>query len=128
MEFIPPPRAHCHRYHSVLAPNSKLRKHITAHAGKRLSHHITIFTELEKNLDTESPLKISPNYLWTDLLARIYEVDPLKCPSCGTEMRLITFIVNPETVKHILTHLRIPTEAPQVSQENPFEIPILHFF
>jgi hypothetical protein len=29
---------------------------------------------------------------WTALIKRIYEVDPLKCPECGSTMAIISFI------------------------------------
>jgi hypothetical protein len=28
------------------------------------------------------------------LIKRIYEVDPLVCPSCGSEMKVIAFIID----------------------------------
>jgi hypothetical protein len=39
------------------------------------------------------PPKSSPaHYLWTTLIARIYEVVPLLRPICGGQMRIIAFI------------------------------------
>jgi hypothetical protein len=35
----------------------------------------------------------------------IYEVDPLVCPSCGGEMKLIAFITEHDVVDAILRHL-----------------------
>ena len=43
---------------------------------------------------------------WAQLLKRIYEVDPLVCPSCGAEMKVIAFIVDHAVVDKILRHLR----------------------
>ena len=31
---------------------------------------------------------------WAQLIKRIYEVDPLVCPSCGGEMKVIAFIID----------------------------------
>ena len=42
---------------------------------------------------------------WAQLIKRIYEVDPLLCPSCGSEMRVIAFITEHEVVDAILRHL-----------------------
>jgi hypothetical protein len=42
---------------------------------------------------------------WAQLIKRIYEVDPLVCPSCGGEMKVIAFIIEHEVVDRILRHL-----------------------
>ena len=40
------------------------------------------------------------------MIKRIYEVDPLVCPPCGCEMKVIAFIVEHAVVDKILRHLR----------------------
>ena len=40
------------------------------------------------------------------MLRRLYEVDPLGCPSCGGEMRIVAFIHSPKVIDRILDHLR----------------------
>jgi hypothetical protein len=42
---------------------------------------------------------------WAQLIKRIYEVDPLVCPSCGAEMKVISFITEHDVVDAILRHL-----------------------
>jgi len=42
---------------------------------------------------------------WARLIKRIYEVDPLVCPSCGSEMKVIAFITEHDVVDVILRHL-----------------------
>ncbi len=42
---------------------------------------------------------------WRELIKRIYEVDPLVCPRCQAEMRIIAFIVDHDVVDKILRHL-----------------------
>ena len=44
---------------------------------------------------------------WAELLRRIFEVDPLRCPRCGHEMRIVAFITQPRVIDQILTHLRL---------------------
>jgi len=41
---------------------------------------------------------------WAQLIKRVYEVDPLLCPKCGGEMRIIAFIDH-DVVDAILRHL-----------------------
>ena len=41
---------------------------------------------------------------WAELIRRVYEVDPLRCPRCGAEMRIIAFILDPAVLRRILDH------------------------
>ena len=43
------------------------------------------------------------------LLARIYEVFPLRCTHCGDDMRIIAFITDGPAVRDVLAHLGEPT-------------------
>ncbi len=43
---------------------------------------------------------------WARLIKRIYEIDPLVCPNCGAEMKVVAFITEHEVVDKILRHLR----------------------
>jgi len=40
--------------------------------------------------------------LWARLIARIYEVFPLVCKDCGTEMRIIAFVTETASVTRML--------------------------
>jgi hypothetical protein len=42
---------------------------------------------------------------WARLIQKIYEVDPLICPKCSGEMRVISFIEDPDVIQQILKHL-----------------------
>ncbi len=42
---------------------------------------------------------------WAQLIKRIYEVDPLVCPKCGSEMKVVAFIIDHVVVDKILRHL-----------------------
>ena len=53
-----------------------------------------------------SPSPAALRKRWAELLRRIYEVDPLSCPRCGGEMRIIAFILDPPVIDAILRHLR----------------------
>jgi hypothetical protein len=43
---------------------------------------------------------------WAELIRLVYEVDPLECPRCGGEMRVIALIHEPAVIDKILRHLR----------------------
>jgi hypothetical protein len=40
---------------------------------------------------------------WAALIKCVYEVDPLKCPGCGGEMRIVSFIEQEFVVEKIVT-------------------------
>jgi len=43
---------------------------------------------------------------WAALIKRVYEVDPLRCPKCGGQMRVIAFIERRQrdVIRKILEH------------------------
>ena len=42
---------------------------------------------------------------WARLIQKIYEVDPLICPKCHGQMKIISFIEEQVVIKQILQHL-----------------------
>jgi hypothetical protein len=48
-----------------------------------------------------------PSPLWRECIKRVWEVDPLSCPRCHAEMKIISFIVQPEVIRKILVHLEL---------------------
>ena len=48
---------------------------------------------------------------WAELLRQILEVDPLRCPACGAEMRIVAFITQRAVIDRILGHLRRGRES-----------------
>jgi len=110
-KLIPPPRKHCHRYYGVLAPNSPLRKAVTA----QVSSIVKDMPASEISKETVPCQSRGARYLWAALLARIYEVLPLICPHCGAEMRLIAAITDPPSIVRILIHIGEPGKPPPIT-------------
>jgi hypothetical protein len=46
-----------------------------------------------------------PSKTWRDLIKKIWEVDPLTCPRCGHDMKIISLIHEPAVIERILRHL-----------------------
>ncbi len=46
------------------------------------------------------------------LLAKVYEIEPLVCPKCGWEMKIIAVIRDPAEIRDILAHLVNTGHAP----------------
>ena len=40
------------------------------------------------------------------LLSRVYEIEPLLCPRCGGELRIVALIHDREVIDRILRHLQ----------------------
>ena len=46
-----------------------------------------------------------PSAKWRELIKRVWESDPLLCPKCHNEMRIVSLIDDPEVIERILRHL-----------------------
>ncbi len=49
---------------------------------------------------------------WAALLQRVFEIDALRCPLCGSTMRLIAAIEDPDLARGILECLKLSARAP----------------
>jgi len=45
------------------------------------------------------------------MIKKVYEVDPLLCPSCAGRMRIIAFIENHAIIDKIINHLKLTFAA-----------------
>ena len=103
-DLIPQPRRHRHRYHGVFAPNHPLRPAVTALAvgniGKRrdATNNAHAGHDDEDCCGTHAKLRShdTSRIAWAKLMARVGEEFPLECPACGGDIRLISFITEPE--------------------------------
>ena len=117
--ILPPPRIHRHRYHGVFAPNASLRPLITerarednALATQAPGPPLPLPTKpTAPALQPEGVKRHTPDTApsrpsrWAALLARIYEVFPLICPTCQTPLTFIAFLtVRPESRPCPLSH------------------------
>ncbi|MCP4202666.1 MAG: hypothetical protein GY769_12115 [bacterium] len=50
---------------------------------------------------------------WAKLIRRVYEVDPLLCPFCGAEMKILAFILDFGSAKAIRKSLELPAQEPE---------------
>jgi len=48
---------------------------------------------------------------WAAMLRKVYEVDPLLCPKCGAEMKIVAFIDDADVIRKILGHLGISSSS-----------------
>jgi len=81
-----------------------------ANAGKRrFKGHSTQPMVITRGKGTHKP-NVSPARAvaaLARLLKKIDQVDPLRCPHCGSEMHLIAWIEQPQVIRKILQHLNL---------------------
>ena len=56
------------------------------------------------DLSEHHPRRI-PSKKWRDLIRKVWEADPLLCPNCGEEMRIVALINERDVIERILRHL-----------------------
>jgi hypothetical protein len=54
----------------------------------------------------EEPRPI-PSKGWAEMIRKVYEVDPLVCPECGGQMKVIAFLTDYAVVDRIIDHLKL---------------------
>ena len=120
--LITPPRIHRHRYHGVLAPHARLRSAVTliGRPEPESGEHVAAVGVPASSPPPDpepgpSPSGASARMRWAQLIARIYEVLPLLCPACGSEMRILAFLTHPPTTQAILLHLELPHRPPPLA-------------
>ena len=64
------------------------------------------------------PRKI-PSPKWRECIKKVWEVDPLDCPKCGSEMKIISFINEADVIRKILEHLGLWEELMPVERAPP---------
>ena len=64
-----------------------------------------------------------PSRTWRELIKKIWNTDPLLCPKCGGEMRLISLIEDRQVIEDILRHLSLWEEKDGPSGLAPPEPP-----
>ena len=102
---VPEPRRHLVRYYGAYSNVSrgKRRRQDEATAGAALrdgEHASSARPDRDRSPDARA-LRRS----WAQLIKRVYEADPLVCPTCQGEMRIIAFITDHDVVDAILRHL-----------------------
>jgi len=70
----------------------------------------------------EEELRRLPSKGWAAMIRKVYEVDPILCPKCGGQMKVIVFLMDFSVVNRIIGHLKLTFVAerpppPQVASQ-----------
>lgn len=96
-QHIPPPGLHLTRLYGAYANRTRgARARRSAGASGRPASG-------DGERDTPTPSQRARRREWARLIAKVFEVDPLRCP-CGATMRVVAFILDPEVIRRILQH------------------------
>jgi hypothetical protein len=58
----------------------------------------------------------APSSSWAACIKRVYEIDPLACPKCQAQMRIVAFMHDPVVIANITRSLGLPdfTAPPKI--------------
>jgi hypothetical protein len=57
------------------------------------------------SIPTPTPTSMAPSPKWRELIKKVWEADPLLCPKCQKEMRIVSLIDDQTVSERILRHL-----------------------
>ncbi len=103
---IPEPRRHLVRYYGWYSNVSRGKRRLREEAAESACPSGDGQAPSVRAKEDQGPDARALRRSWAKLTKRIYEVDPLVCPSCGSEMKVIAFITEHEVVDKILSHLK----------------------
>jgi Putative transposase/Transposase zinc-binding domain len=101
---IPDPRQHMVRYYGAYANRS--RRLYRPGAEEAAGRAGPAACEPRPDEDDQDAWVQARRRSWARLIARIYEVDPLVCPRCGHELKIVAAITDPVLIDRILEHRR----------------------
>jgi hypothetical protein len=89
-----------------------------AHRGKVRKASLTAFPLRI----VEDELRRVPSRGWAAMIRKVYEVDPMTCPRCRGQMKVISFLIDYAVVDRIIDHLKLTLVAerpppPQVAYQ-----------
>ncbi len=72
--------------------------------------------------ENTSPRSSRRRRMWAILLKRVWDIDALRCHSCGGRMKAISVIELPSVIRRILEHLDLWVEEEPRPPPAPFEL------
>ncbi|MBD3315982.1 MAG: hypothetical protein GF344_09360, partial [Chitinivibrionales bacterium] len=62
--------------------------------------------------EPDTPYRRKCRMTWAALIRAVFEVDPLKCPTCGGTMKIVSFIEEDVVIEKILRHCKLWKDFP----------------
>jgi hypothetical protein len=92
--------------HGVLAPHARWRRSVVGY-GRTVSDSTNSGGAAAPAPGPDGAM-VTPRpryWSWAALMQRAFAIDVLTCPRCGSRMRLIAMIHDPQVIRRILAHL-----------------------
>lgn len=112
--LVPWPRANTLRFHGVYAAHARLREKVVPDREEVLAKRAC-------RCGPDDPLSRSHRLSWAELLARVFSIDVLECPRCGSRMSQIAWITDSEVIRKILSCVGLATDSPVPHPPKSFE-------
>ena len=110
--LVPAPRVNLVHYFGVLGPAAKWRVFIVPAPIEREPESDTCGCDEVRNAKRVR----RRNYSWSQLMARVFEFDVLKCPHCNGRLQILAAIHPPINTRKILECIGLPSRAPPVAR------------
>jgi len=106
VQHIPEPRDHTIRYYGWYSNKSRGMR------AKECSELLANFADNERDAEgvEDNLQRIIARSRWAALIKKVYEIDPLVCPHCGEQMRIVAMIDKrdqPDVIEKILKHCNL---------------------
>ena len=118
--LVPRPNGHLTRFHGVLAPRSSWRAAIVPRPA--VSDEVA-----QTGAGEGRGQRAGTRPSWAMLLSRVFSVDMLECPGCGSRRQVIAVVMDPSVVRAILEARGLPAEPPARSPARPPPQPVFDF-
>ena len=116
MRTIPERGQHLTRYYGAYANRNR-----SALSQNALT--ACLATCSETATDQSSTTSTSSRAHWARLIRKVFEVDPVLCGKCGSEMKIVAVLTDPKVVDGIIRHLDknagTPSSPPPISAQLP---------
>lgn len=112
--LVPRPRANVLRFHGVYASHARLREKVVPEREEVLAKRAC-------GCGPDDPTSRSHRLSWAELLARVFAIDVLACPRCGSRMSQIAWIVDRAVIRKILNSVGLATDSPEPHPPRSFE-------
>ena len=120
-QHIPNKSEQTTRYYGVYSARYRGRK------TKENLENSDIEEYLQEDILSQDKDKKNPNKYWAVCMKKVFEIDPLICPKCAGEMKIVAFVQDLKEIKKIAENLgeivwRAPPPLKQNSTNNEIEI------
>ena len=95
--LMPRPWTHLVRYHGVFAPNARLRSRVVPRQPDQRDAALKEGASAQPTSGKRR--RVLP---WAELMKRVFMVDVLACPRCGSSMSIISVLRDPDVVEKFL--------------------------